>query len=243
MKFILLDLRDVGAGTLFVFHFHSPLASEAVLLFFTLPFFLCCIVGEGFSTTPPMLTANHSEPLVTRDLFDRGLGPLNLGIPRTRWSVAKSTDQKSAELPTLPAWGFTDQNGSSFQPRPGARFQVYVLGDRKISKATQRWGDELAEKLPPSCQVVRVLDLKGLVRIAAPLVVRGIRKQLDGKKIRVFLDWKGLATAYFNVPPDTPSIVCLDESGAAVRVVRGKWNLERSRSIVDLYATLAARGV
>lgn len=225
-----------------MFHSHWPLAGEVLLLLYTHLLFLCCIVGKVSITTTPMIAANLSELSSARDLFDGDRGSLNLQVSRPGWTVAKSAE-KFADESGLPGWNFTDQNGAAFRPQPGARFQVYVLGNRKISKATQRWGDDLAERLPPSCQVIRVLDLKGLIRLAAPLVVRRIRKQLAGKKIDVYLDWKGQAATRFKVRSDTPSIVCLGESGASLRVVQGRWNAERSRSIVDLYTALGSRGI
>lgn len=128
-----------------------------------------------------------------------------------------------------------DQNSVPFERVEGVVFLIFVVGDRSVSKPTQDWADALEAKLPSSCQVVRLLDLSGLTRAAAPLVRRGIRKQVGEKKIRVYLDWKGVVAARFKIPVDEAVIVCLDERGLVLRIVKGEMSTEKFDLVTEIY--------
>lgn len=118
--------------------------------------------------------------------------------------------------------GLRDQNDSSITPPPKGQSWVIVLGDRSLSKETQAWADKLEGDLGNPHDVVRVLSLEGVPKIAAaPLVCRGIKSQVGSKPIQVLLDWDGVVAKQFDISPTEPRILCFASSNSFVGVISG----------------------
>ncbi len=198
------------------------------------------LLGDMDSSPAYQPSIHASNGSVARSAHPEALGVKiqSAGI----WCMAAAHGDSAPKAQTTGAFAeLKDQNGEAFERAEGAAFLIFVVGDRSVSKPTQDWADSLEAKLPRRCQVVRLLDLEGLTRAAAPLVRRGIRKQVGEKKIHVFLDWKSLVATRFEIPVDEAVVVCLDEQDRVLQIIKGQMGEENFNLVTETYSDRSVR--
>jgi len=150
-------------------------------------------------------------------------------------AFAKRTEESRDHKSWVIKLKLKDQHGDKFSRVPEDASLVFVVGGKDVPNETQKWADQLELILPDACQVVRLLDLNEVPRIAAPMVARKIRKQIGEKPIRIFLDWKSLVAERFGIRVDIPVVVCLDENDQVILEIEGPWTKERATSVAERY--------
>lgn len=144
----------------------------------------------------------------------------------------RATHPAPRDFESIAAWGLKDHCGERFEIAEDTRWLVFVIGDRHISEATERWGNELAEELPKGTQLVRLLDLNDVPSLGLPMVRRAIRRQVGEAPISIVLDWDSRVARAFGVPASEPVILVSAPNGEVVLEARGAWSEERAAELM-----------
>ena len=127
-----------------------------------------------------------------------------------------------------------DQNEEGVVLKDGINGIVLVVADDKRGELMSPWVDTLKPLLPATCQLVKVLNFRSVSRALGPITRMSIkRRSTDGSP--VYIDWKGAVAERYQLPIETPNIVCLNRAGEVIKSIHATMTPEAVEEILALY--------
>jgi len=111
---------------------------------------------------------------------------------------------------------------------------VLIVADDKRGWLMEPWSVQLIPKLPSTCQIIRVLNLRNMSPKMAGMLRQSIKiKSHDDTPI--YLDWTGAVADKYSLPIDLPNIVCLGPENQVLKTFNAEMTPDFISEICAFY--------